>query len=140
MLGRLQPDHIDLLYLHRVDPEMPIEDVPIEDVPIPGATKIHHERDNLGALGLQLSADDLAAFRREPDSLPVAATPGQCRAGGSVGSCFDACGRDRRQSCYPEDIIGLAGLAATVYRSMRMSRNSDKNRACRHAWMRKAVH
>jgi aryl-alcohol dehydrogenase-like predicted oxidoreductase len=27
MLGRLQTDHIDLLYLHRVDPAVPIEDV-----------------------------------------------------------------------------------------------------------------
>lgn len=42
MLKRLQTDHIDLLYQHRVDPEVPIEDVAGAMVDLIKAGKIRH--------------------------------------------------------------------------------------------------
>ena len=55
-LKRLRTDHLDLFYQHRVDPEVPIEDV----VPIPGTTKAEHLAENLAGADLTLSAQDLA--------------------------------------------------------------------------------
>ncbi len=83
MLKRLRTDRLDLLYQHRVDPNVPIEDVagtarelrkhatPAQIalawllaqkpwiVPIPGTTKRDRLMENLGAANIQLTADDL---------------------------------------------------------------------------------
>ena len=90
-LKRLRTDRIDIFCQHRVDPAVPIEDVAgaVKDlidagkvkhfglseaawllaqkpwiVPIPGTTKLHRLEENLSAVDLQLTADDL----REIDS------------------------------------------------------------------------
>jgi aryl-alcohol dehydrogenase-like predicted oxidoreductase len=88
-LGRLQTDHIDLFYQHRVDPNVPMEDVagtvkeliregarrkqatPAQIalawllaqkpwiVPIPGTTKLDRLKENIGAAAVELTVNDL---------------------------------------------------------------------------------
>jgi len=41
-------------------------------VPIPGTRRLHHLQDNLGALSVQLDAQDLAELNRALDTIPVA--------------------------------------------------------------------
>jgi aryl-alcohol dehydrogenase-like predicted oxidoreductase len=40
-------------------------------VPIPGTTKLHHVRENVGAAALTFSGEEWARFRRELEALPV---------------------------------------------------------------------
>lgn len=40
-------------------------------VPIPGSTILHHIRENLGALDVHFTAEELAAFRTELEALPI---------------------------------------------------------------------
>src|ERR1700744_2180799 len=63
-LKRLQTDHIDLLYQHRVDPNVPIEDVA-------GAVKDLIAAGKVGHFGL--SEASVESFRRAPAVQPVAA-------------------------------------------------------------------
>jgi aryl-alcohol dehydrogenase-like predicted oxidoreductase len=64
MLKRLQTDHIDLLYQHRVDPEVPIEDVAGTMGELIKAGKIHH---------YGLSEAGAATIRRAHKEQPVTA-------------------------------------------------------------------
>ena len=64
MLNRLQTDHIDLLYQHRVDPEVPIEDVSGAMVDLIKAGKIRH---------YGLSEAGAATIRRAHKEHPVTA-------------------------------------------------------------------
>jgi aryl-alcohol dehydrogenase-like predicted oxidoreductase len=57
-LTRLKTDRIDLLYQHRVDPNVPIEDVA-------GAVK------NLGAAGIRLTAEDLSEIDSAASQIEV---------------------------------------------------------------------
>jgi aryl-alcohol dehydrogenase-like predicted oxidoreductase len=74
-LQRLGVETIDLYYLHRVDPEVPIEETVgamaalawllargNDLVPIPGTRKRAHLEDNAEAVDLVLSADELATL------------------------------------------------------------------------------
>lgn len=40
-------------------------------VPIPGTTRLHHLQENLGANNVQLTADELSAFRKELEKIPL---------------------------------------------------------------------
>jgi aryl-alcohol dehydrogenase-like predicted oxidoreductase len=40
-------------------------------VPIPGTTKLHRLEENLGAAGIELTADDLAEIARAADAITV---------------------------------------------------------------------
>ena len=97
MLKRLKTECIDLLYQHRVDPNVPIEDVAgtVKDliqegkvrpaqialawllaqkpwiVPIPGTTKLHRLEENLGAVDVELSADDLREIEGTASAIMV---------------------------------------------------------------------
>lgn len=64
MLERLRTDRIDLLYQHRVDPEVPIEDVAGAVQELMGEGKVRHW--GLSEMGLQ-------TLRRAHASLPVSA-------------------------------------------------------------------
>lgn len=64
MLKRLQTDHIDLLYQHRVDPEVPIEDVAGAMADLLKAGKIRH---------YGLSEAGAATIRRAHKEYPVTA-------------------------------------------------------------------
>lgn len=64
MLGRLRTDRIDLLYQHRVDPEVPIEDV---------AGAIQDLMDEGKVLHWGLSEMGLGTLRRAHEALPVTA-------------------------------------------------------------------
>ena len=61
-LKRLKTDRIDLFYQHRVDPNVPIEDVAgaVKDLIRDGN---HRLEENLGAAAIQLAADDLRVDR-----------------------------------------------------------------------------
>lgn len=67
MLKRLRTDHIDLLYQHRVDPQVPIEDVAAAVQDLMRAGKVRHW--GLSEMGLK-------TLRRAHAALPVAAV--QC--------------------------------------------------------------
>ncbi|MEQ8694839.1 MAG: aldo/keto reductase [Gammaproteobacteria bacterium] len=64
MLGRLRTDRIDLLYQHRVDPEVPIEDV---------AGAVHKLMDEGKVLHWGLSEMGLDTLRRAHATLPLTA-------------------------------------------------------------------
>jgi aryl-alcohol dehydrogenase-like predicted oxidoreductase len=50
-------------------------------VPIPGSTKLHHIRENLGANNVRISAQDLTAFRIQLEALPVVGNRPRSAAG-----------------------------------------------------------
>jgi len=94
-LKRLKADVIDLFYQHRVDPNVPIEDVagavkeliqaatPAQIalawllaqkpwiVPIPGTTKLHRLEENLGAASVELTAEDLGQINEAASKIPL---------------------------------------------------------------------
>jgi len=88
-LGRLKTDHIDLLYQHRVDPKVPMEDVAgtVKDliaegkvrfsaqkpwvVPIPGTTKLAHLQENLWSSDFEFTPSELASFTAEITAIPI---------------------------------------------------------------------
>jgi aryl-alcohol dehydrogenase-like predicted oxidoreductase len=88
-LQRLNTDTIDLFYQHRVDPEVPIEDVAgavkelIQEgkvrhfglseagVPIPGTTKAHRLQENVAAASVELNRDDLREIESAASQITV---------------------------------------------------------------------
>jgi aryl-alcohol dehydrogenase-like predicted oxidoreductase len=93
-LRRLRTDHTDVLYQHRVDPNVPMEDVAgaVKEliaegklawllaqkpwvVPIPGGTRTAHLDDNLPAADLELTAHDLRQIDEALAALGLVGAP-----------------------------------------------------------------
>ena len=108
-LQRLRTDRIDLLYQHRVDPEVPIEEVAGAVGALicrrraagePGAGRPDRrdrraQAGDAGAGGAGLAAGAEAVDRADPGDDQARATGGECRGGGGRADGGRA-GRDRR--------------------------------------------
>ncbi|MEU8934669.1 aldo/keto reductase [Streptomyces sp. NPDC048409] len=87
MLKRLRTDYIGLLYQHRVDPDVPIEDVAgtVKEialgwllaqkpwiVPIPGTTELHRLEENLSGADVTFTANELTDIDAAASKLQLA--------------------------------------------------------------------
>lgn len=95
MLGRLRTDHIDLLYQHRVDPAVPIEDVAGAVGELIAEGKVLHW--GLSEPGPQSSGSASSAGRRWPTDSPPAPSM-QARCSPRVTSARICRGTRRRTS------------------------------------------
>lgn len=78
-LKRIRTDHIDLYYQHRVDPNVPIEEVAgtirelIEEgkVLIPGTKKLERIKDNIGAVDVAFTTDELKDINNKLETIDI---------------------------------------------------------------------
>ena len=119
-LRRLRTDHIDLLYQHRVDPDVPIEDVA-------GAVKELIAADKVGHFGLSEASAD--TIRRAHAVQPVAAVQSEYSiwARDPEAEVLPACA-ELGVGFVPWSPLGQGFLTGTVGRSESFSANDIRSR------------